>query len=224
MEHSFTSTGAWSVTRPSSSSWTSGRAQQGQYSQSNRDYRVGVLQFNGLKSYTDWSAVTVTEITLTLTFTAGGYDSVKKIGFYAGKRDSVSSSVKGSDIRGSALGEMSTSPVHAYDETGTFTLSENSNATLFRNLCAFIQGMTANTLVTYYPDTWSSSSAEYTRNYLGISSAVMTIAYTENGDSGYIGVNGKARKVTAKYIGVNGKARKVVGGWIGVGGKARRIL
>lgn len=40
----------------------------------------------------------------------------------------------------------------------------------------------------------------------------------------YVGISGKARKVSKMYIGVNGKARQVVKGYIGVNGKARKFL
>lgn len=39
----------------------------------------------------------------------------------------------------------------------------------------------------------------------------------------YIGVNGKAQKISKMYIGVNGKARQVKKAYIGVNGKARLI-
>ena len=42
--------------------------------------------------------------------------------------------------------------------------------------------------------------------------------------NGYVGINGKARKVDKLYVGVNGKARQVVKGYIGVNGKARKFL
>lgn len=49
-------------------------------------------------------------------------------------------------------------------------------------------------------------------------------SYAISSLKGYVGINGKARKVDKLYVGVNGKARQVVKGYIGVNGKARRFL
>ena len=37
----------------------------------------------------------------------------------------------------------------------------------------------------------------------------------------YVGVDGKARKITSGYVGVSGKARKIVKAYVGIGGVAR---
>lgn len=40
----------------------------------------------------------------------------------------------------------------------------------------------------------------------------------------YVGVDGKAQRVSKVYVGINGKARQVVKGYVGVNGKAKRFL
>lgn len=39
----------------------------------------------------------------------------------------------------------------------------------------------------------------------------------------YVGIGGKARRITKAYIGVGGKAREIVAGYVGIGGKARQF-
>lgn len=49
-------------------------------------------------------------------------------------------------------------------------------------------------------------------------------AVWEQASKMYVGINGKAQKVTKAYIGVNGKAQEIKDAYIGINGKAQKIV
>ena len=104
------------VTTTGSSSWTKGKAYQGQYSGYSNS-RVGAFVFSNLRSI-DWTKQVISQITLRFTYANAGDNKSKTVTLYAGTKTGLSGS--GTAMRGSQIGAVSSNG-NAYGGSHTIT-------------------------------------------------------------------------------------------------------
>lgn len=171
------------VTTTGSSSWTKGKAYQGQYSGYSNS-RVGAFVFSNLRSI-DWTRQVISQITLRFTYANAGDKKSKTVTLYAGTKTGLSGS--GTAMRGSQIGAVSSNG-NAYGGSHTITFSSTSNSTAFNNFVNYLQTGTATTLAIYNGETISASSG-WTSNYLCVTAATLTVTYDVAGSTGTISPN-----------------------------------
>lgn len=159
---------ASALKRASSSSWTSGAARQGVYS----DVRYeGAIEFSDLASF-DMSNINITQIKMRVTFAKSGGSSSKYLTFYKSAKTSISGSV--SSMRGASIGKLYVAD--AYNRSVDLYFNSSINAsrfTAFRDY--FMAGNRI--LIIYVPSTRGTYDGGYCYDYLGITAMTMTFTF-----------------------------------------------
>ena len=159
---------ASALKRASGSSWTSGAARQGVYS----DVRYeGAIEFADLASF-DMSNINITQIKMRVTFAKSGGASRKNLTFYKSAKASISGSI--SSMRGSSIGALSVE--EAYNRTVDLYFNSSTNSGLFTTFRDYF--MAGNKiLIIYVPTTRGTYDGGYCYDYLGISALTMTFTF-----------------------------------------------
>lgn len=159
---------ASALKRASGSSWTSGAARQGVYS----DVRYeGAIEFADLASF-DMSNINITQIQMRVTFAKSGGSSRKYLTFYKSAKSSISGSI--SSMRGASIGNLSVSD--AYNRTVDLYFNSSTNSGLFSTFKSYF--MAGNRiLIIYVPSTRGTYDGGYCYDYLGITALTMTFTF-----------------------------------------------
>lgn len=152
----------------SSSSWTSGKARQGVYSDTRYE---GAINFTNLSNF-DMSNINITQIQMDVTFAKAGGSSNKYLTFYKSAKTSISGSV--SSMRGDSIGKLYVED--AYNRSVKLTFNSTTNASLFTAFKSYF--MAGNRiLIIYVPSTRGTYSGGYCYDYLTISAITMTFTF-----------------------------------------------
>ena len=159
---------ASALKRASGSSWTSGAARQGVYS----DVRYeGAIEFADLASF-DMSNINITQIKMAVTYAKSGGSSNKYLTFYKSAKTSISGSI--SSMRGASIGKLYVED--AYNRSATLTFNANTNAALFTAFRDYFMAGN-NILIIYVPTTRGTYDGGYCYDYLGITALTMTFTF-----------------------------------------------
>lgn len=159
---------ASALKRASGSSWTSGAARQGVYS----DVRYeGAIEFSDLASF-DMSNINITQIKMRVTFAKSGGSSNKYLTFYKSAKSSISGSI--SSMRGASIGKLYVTD--AYNRSVDLYFNSSTNAALFTAFRDYF--MAGNRiLIIYVPSTRGTYDGGYCYDYLGITALTMTFTF-----------------------------------------------
>ena len=159
-----------------SNEWEVGSSEgacQGAYmSTSASQSRVGLMLFSGAGAALKGKIIQ--SITLSITCSgAGSGSSSKVLSFCRANVQALDKTLKDSAQVGAALGTLTGK---FYSNTTTHTLSASSNADFFKALSAYLTEGNS-TLVLYNGET--SSSSDYTSNYVCVTSCTLTVTYID---------------------------------------------
>ena len=160
---------ATEVKYASGSSWTSGWAKQGVYSDTRFE---GALRFPDLANL-PYGNIAISQIKLTCTFGSSGGSSNKYLTLYEGAKATITGSI--SSMRGASIGAVVVQD--AYSATRTVTFSSSTNAAMFANMAGFFSGGGI-VLILYVPTTGGTYSGGYCYDYLSVTAASLAITYT----------------------------------------------
>lgn len=173
-----------------SASWnvgTSNGAMQGSYDSdknfTNAKRRVGMMVFTGMGEALKDSRVT--QIVLKLKTGSSGTGSYSKtVYFYGSTTQTLNTSLKGSAVIGEALGQYTGAKGSFYGTTETITMDAENNPELFAAMKEYLcAGNSA--LVIFDSANTTLGSYAYTRNYMKITSATLTVTCEDAGIVSY---------------------------------------
>ena len=149
----------------SSGAWTNGKARQGVYGGTRYE---GAIRFAGL-SELNFSNIAISQIELRVTFLRAGGSSTKNLTFYKATSNTISGAIRGASIGAISVGD-------AYGRTVTLTFNAGANSGLFNTIRSYLSEGNR-VLCIYVPRTRGTYSGGYCYDYLGISSASITLTY-----------------------------------------------
>ena len=152
----------------SGSSWTSGKARQGVYSDTRYE---GAINLTGLADL-DFSNIAVSQIQMRVTFGPAGGDSTKYLTFYKATKNSISSSI--ASMRGDSIGSLTVA--QAYNRTVTLTFNASSNAGLFNTFRDYFASGNR-VLIIYVPSTRGTYSGGFCYDYLSVTALTLTLMF-----------------------------------------------
>lgn len=171
-----------------SSAWRVGStngAMQGIYDPDRKfnesDRRVGVMVFEGANNALKYSRIS--KIELKFTFSNAGYSNREKTLYL---RKSAYQFLNTSEVANTHIGERLGEVRGMFsNNTVTVTVSESENSELFANLKQYLR--TGNNALVIFDESTdhASAGADYTYNYLRITSCTMTVTYEEGGTVRY---------------------------------------
>ena len=149
----------------SGGAWTNGKARQGVYGGTRYE---GAIRFAGL-SELNFSNIAISQIELRVTFLRAGGSSTKNLTFYKATSNTISGAIRGASIGAISVGD-------AYGRTVTLTFNAGANSGLFNTIRSYLSEGNR-VLCIYVPRTRGTYSGGYCYDYLGISSASITLTY-----------------------------------------------
>lgn len=161
-----------------SADWKTGTengACQGAYSGSSiNDSRVGFMLFSGVGEALNGS--NVSEIALTIKCGSAGHNATDRVlTLCKSNYQTMPTTQKGSAVFGDVLGTLKG---NFYNNTVTFTLNASTNTALFAAMKSYFQSGNS-ALIAYNGEYKSRSGGSSSYNYLRITSASISVAYTE---------------------------------------------
>lgn len=145
--------------------WTNGKARQGVYGGTRYE---GAIRFAGL-SELNFSNIAISQLELRVTFLRAGGSSTKNLTFYKATSNTISGAIRGASIGAISVGD-------AYGRTVTLTFNAGANSGLFNTIRSYLSEGNR-VLCIYVPRTRGTYSGGYCYDYLGISSASITLTY-----------------------------------------------
>lgn len=149
----------------SGGAWTNGKARQGVYGGTRYE---GAIRFAGL-SELNFSNIAISQLELRVTFLRAGGSSTKNLTFYKATSNTISGAIRGASIGAISVGD-------AYGRTVTLTFNAGANSGLFNTIRSYLSEGNR-VLCIYVPRTRGTYSGGYCYDYLGISSASITLTY-----------------------------------------------
>ena len=145
----------------------------------NSAQRIGIIVFSGAGSALKGKSIS--SISLKLTFGEAGSSSsstTKTLKIYQSNYQTINTSKYDPTDYLNTNNTLGTLETKGYGNTDTFTLSSSSNSSLFSKLASYLTN--GNSAIVIYNDS-NPSSNSYSKAYLQITSATITVTYNELG-------------------------------------------